>query len=192
MLTHAQPTLCSPQPAGAERMHIVVTGHVDHGKSTIVGRLLAETGSVPAEKLETIRLACERSGKRFEHAFLLDALRTNRHKASRLMRLACSSRAGGATTSSSMRRDTRNSSRTWSLARHVPRRRCSSSTHSKVFGKIPAVTGSCCRCLASARLRFSSTRWISSTTRRRCSNGWLTSANASFRGLASRPCGSSR
>jgi bifunctional enzyme CysN/CysC len=75
MLTHAQPTLCSPQPAGAERMHIVVTGHVDHGKSTIVGRLLAETGSVPAEKLETIRLACERSGKRFEHAFLLDALK---------------------------------------------------------------------------------------------------------------------
>jgi bifunctional enzyme CysN/CysC len=56
-------------------MHIVVTGHVDHGKSTIVGRLLAETGSVPAEKLETVRLACERSGKRFEHAFLLDALK---------------------------------------------------------------------------------------------------------------------
>jgi bifunctional enzyme CysN/CysC len=61
-----------------ERMHIVVTGHVDHGKSTIIGRLLADIGSIPKERLDSVRLVCERSGKRFEHAFLLDALKDER------------------------------------------------------------------------------------------------------------------
>ena len=63
------------QPAAADRMHIVVTGHVDHGKSTVVGRLLADTGSLPEGKLERVRLACERNAKPFEYAFLLDALK---------------------------------------------------------------------------------------------------------------------
>ena len=58
-----------------ERLHLVVAGHVDHGKSTVVGRLLADTGSLPEGKLESVRSACERNGKPFEHAFLLDALR---------------------------------------------------------------------------------------------------------------------
>jgi bifunctional enzyme CysN/CysC len=59
----------------AERMHLVVTGHVDHGKSTILGRLLADTGSLPEGKLDAVRLTCERNAKPFEYAFLLDALR---------------------------------------------------------------------------------------------------------------------
>ncbi len=58
-----------------ERMPLVVTGHVDHGKSTLVGRLLADTGSLPDGKLEAVRRTCARQGKRFEHAFLLDALK---------------------------------------------------------------------------------------------------------------------
>ena len=58
-----------------ERLHLVVAGHVDHGKSTVVGRLLADTGSLPEGKLESVRSVCERNGKPFEHAFLLDALR---------------------------------------------------------------------------------------------------------------------
>jgi bifunctional enzyme CysN/CysC len=58
-----------------ERMPIVVTGHVDHGKSTIVGRLLADTGSLPQGKLEAVRVNCERNAKPFEYAFLLDALK---------------------------------------------------------------------------------------------------------------------
>jgi bifunctional enzyme CysN/CysC len=58
-----------------ERMPIVVTGHVDHGKSTIVGRLLADTGSLPIGKLEAVRANCERSARPFEYAFLLDALK---------------------------------------------------------------------------------------------------------------------
>jgi len=56
------------------QMQIVVVGHVDHGKSTVVGRLLADTGSLPLGKLEAVRRECERTGKPFEYAFLLDAL----------------------------------------------------------------------------------------------------------------------
>ena len=56
-------------------MHLVVTGHVDHGKSTIIGRLLADTGSLPDGKLEAVQRTCERHAKPFEYAFLLDALR---------------------------------------------------------------------------------------------------------------------
>jgi bifunctional enzyme CysN/CysC len=61
-----------------QTMNLVVTGHVDHGKSTIVGRLLAETGSLPDGKLEAIRAHCARNAKPFEYAFLLDALRDER------------------------------------------------------------------------------------------------------------------
>ncbi|MFN0117099.1 MAG: GTP-binding protein [Elusimicrobiota bacterium] len=57
-----------------EHMNIVITGHVDHGKSTVVGRLLADTNSFPEGKLESVRKECERTGKPFEYAFLLDAL----------------------------------------------------------------------------------------------------------------------
>jgi bifunctional enzyme CysN/CysC len=57
-----------------QQMNIVVVGHVDHGKSTVVGRLLADTGALPQGKLEAVRKECLRTGKPFEYAFLLDAL----------------------------------------------------------------------------------------------------------------------
>ncbi|MEP6619827.1 MAG: adenylyl-sulfate kinase [bacterium] len=60
------------------RMCVVLTGHVDHGKSTVLGRLLADTGSLAAGKLDAVAAACERLGQRFEHAFLADALRDER------------------------------------------------------------------------------------------------------------------
>jgi bifunctional enzyme CysN/CysC len=56
-------------------MDVVIVGHVDHGKSTVIGRLLADTGSLPQGKLEQVRLNCERNAKPFEYAFLLDALK---------------------------------------------------------------------------------------------------------------------
>jgi bifunctional enzyme CysN/CysC len=56
-------------------MNIVIVGHVDHGKSTVVGRLLHDTGSLPDGRIEQVRRNCERSGKPFEYAFLIDALR---------------------------------------------------------------------------------------------------------------------
>ncbi len=57
-----------------ERMNIVVVGHVDHGKSTLIGRLLADTNSLPGGKLEQVKRICELNAKPFEYAFLLDAL----------------------------------------------------------------------------------------------------------------------
>ena len=56
-------------------MDIVIVGHVDHGKSTVIGRLLADTGSLPDGKLESVRAYCEKNSRPFEYAFLLDALK---------------------------------------------------------------------------------------------------------------------
>jgi bifunctional enzyme CysN/CysC len=60
---------------GRIRMNVVIVGHVDHGKSTVVGRLLADTGSLPDGKLDSVRAFCERNSRPFEYAFLLDALK---------------------------------------------------------------------------------------------------------------------
>lgn len=59
-------------------MPIVVVGHVDHGKSTVVGRILADSGSLPDGKLAQVRELCARTSKPFEYAFLLDALKDER------------------------------------------------------------------------------------------------------------------
>ena len=58
-----------------DRMNIAIVGHVDHGKSTIIGRLLADTHSLPQGKLERIKECCMRNSKPFEYSFLLDALK---------------------------------------------------------------------------------------------------------------------
>lgn len=58
----------------SEMVRLVIVGHVDHGKSTLVGRLLADTGSLPDGKLQFTKDICDRQGKVFEFAFLLDAL----------------------------------------------------------------------------------------------------------------------
>lgn len=57
---------------------MVIAGHVDHGKSTVIGRLLADTGSLPDGKLDQVRALCERTGRPFEYAYLLDALKDER------------------------------------------------------------------------------------------------------------------
>ena len=59
-------------------LRIVFVGHVDHGKSTLVGRLFHDTGSLPDGKLEQIRATCARRGVPFEWAFLMDALQAER------------------------------------------------------------------------------------------------------------------
>lgn len=58
-----------------EQMHVVVVGHVDHGKSTIIGRLLADTNSLPKGKLESLVEKSRKSGRPFEYAYLIDALK---------------------------------------------------------------------------------------------------------------------
>jgi bifunctional enzyme CysN/CysC len=61
-----------------EQLKIVMVGHVDHGKSTLVGRLFYDTGSLPEGKYEKIKAACDHRGMPFEWAFLMDGLQAER------------------------------------------------------------------------------------------------------------------
>src|SRR3989338_6671676 len=61
-------------PETDNALRIVFVGHVDHGKSTLVGRLLHETDSVLPSKLEYVEAICRDRGMKFEYAFILDAL----------------------------------------------------------------------------------------------------------------------
>src|SRR5689334_8571282 len=61
-----------------EQLKIVIVGHVDHGKSTFVGRLFHDTGSLPEGKLKQLEKIAERRGVPFEWANLMDALQAER------------------------------------------------------------------------------------------------------------------
>ncbi len=66
------------EPLTGETLKIVMVGHVDHGKSTLVGRLLHDTGFIPENKMKFVQKVCEDQGKGFEFAFLLDGLEEER------------------------------------------------------------------------------------------------------------------
>lgn len=55
-------------------LRVAVAGYVDHGKSTVIGRLLNDTAQVREDRVNKVKALCENTGKRFEYAFLLDAL----------------------------------------------------------------------------------------------------------------------
>jgi len=62
-------------------MNMAVVGHIDHGKSTTVGRLLFETGAVPAHVIENYRKEAESKGKgSFEFAWVMDNLKEERER----------------------------------------------------------------------------------------------------------------
>lgn len=65
--------MTTTQATQREQLNIVIVGHVDHGKSTLLGRLYADTGSLPTGKLEKVQAICRQQGKEFEYAFLFDA-----------------------------------------------------------------------------------------------------------------------
>ena len=64
----------NPPSTTAPSLKVVFVGHVDHGKSTLVGRILHDTDSLAEGKLEQVKKACTEEGMEFEFAFLLDAL----------------------------------------------------------------------------------------------------------------------
>src|SRR4029077_15230744 len=55
-------------------LRVVFVGHVDHGKSTLIGRILHDTDSLPEGKIDMVKKACAAEGMEFEYAFVLDAL----------------------------------------------------------------------------------------------------------------------
>lgn len=62
----------------ARQLKIVIVGHVDHGKSTLVGRLIHATGALPEGRYEAIKAQSDRRGMPFEWAFLMDAIQAER------------------------------------------------------------------------------------------------------------------
>jgi bifunctional enzyme CysN/CysC len=69
-----QSAIRNRQSSDAGHLKVVFVGHVDHGKSTLIGRILNDTNSLPEGKLEQVQRACAAENMEFEFAFLLDAL----------------------------------------------------------------------------------------------------------------------
>lgn len=61
-----------------ETLRVIIVGHVDHGKSTLIGKLLSDLNQIQEEKINDIKKICKTRGLKFEWAFLLDALKTER------------------------------------------------------------------------------------------------------------------
>ncbi len=59
-------------------LKFVIVGHVDHGKSTLIGRLLYDTNSLPEGKIEEIKTICESLGKDIEFGYIMDHLEEER------------------------------------------------------------------------------------------------------------------
>jgi len=59
---------------------IVIVGHVDHGKSTLIGRLLYDTGCLPADKFSEIQSSSETLGRNLEFAFVMDCFEEERSR----------------------------------------------------------------------------------------------------------------
>ncbi|HID27713.1 MAG TPA: GTP-binding protein [Methanosarcinales archaeon] len=61
-----------------DNLKFVIVGHVDHGKSTLIGRLLYDTNSLPDGKIEEIKQICESLGKDIEFSYVMDHLEEER------------------------------------------------------------------------------------------------------------------
>lgn len=61
-----------------EVLRFVLVGHVDHGKSTLIGRLFYDTDSLPESRYEEIKSACEAMGRDFEFGYVMDHLKEER------------------------------------------------------------------------------------------------------------------
>lgn len=61
-----------------DTLSFVIVGHIDHGKSTLIGRLLYDTDSLSPDKIEEIKKASDKRRRRTEFAYLLDHLEEER------------------------------------------------------------------------------------------------------------------
>ncbi len=63
-----------------ETVRVVIVGHVDHGKSTLIGRLMHDLNQIKEGRYEELKKVSEKRGTSFEWAFLMDALQTERNQ----------------------------------------------------------------------------------------------------------------
>jgi len=63
-----------------DALRFVVVGHVDHGKSTLIGRLFHDTGCLPRDKLAEIEAECAAQGRPVEFAYVMDHLEEERSR----------------------------------------------------------------------------------------------------------------
>ncbi len=68
-------------PATQPPLHLVIVGHVDHGKSSLIGRLLYDTDSLPEGKFEELKAVSAKRGMPIEWSFVLDAFQAERDQA---------------------------------------------------------------------------------------------------------------
>ena len=62
-------------------MNVVFVGHVDHGKSTCVGRLMYDSGIIPEQELTKLKEEAQKHGKvGFEFAFVMDRIKEERER----------------------------------------------------------------------------------------------------------------
>ena len=62
-------------------INVVFVGHVDHGKSTTIGRLMFDSGKVSPEELEKLKAEAQKHGKAgFEFAFVMDKFKEERER----------------------------------------------------------------------------------------------------------------
>lgn len=62
-------------------MNLVFVGHVDHGKSTTIGRLMYDSGMVPEQELQKLKEEAQKHGKvGFEFAFIMDRFKEERER----------------------------------------------------------------------------------------------------------------
>ncbi|MBP5735325.1 MAG: elongation factor 1-alpha, partial [Candidatus Methanomethylophilaceae archaeon] len=67
--------------AEKEHMNLVIIGHVDHGKSTLTGRILLETGAIDPHLVEKYKKEAEEKGKgSFYFAWVMDGLKEERER----------------------------------------------------------------------------------------------------------------
>ena len=57
-----------------------IIAHIDHGKSTLIGRLLYDTNSLPDDKMKEIKKVCEELGRTIEFAYIIDNLQEEREQ----------------------------------------------------------------------------------------------------------------
>ncbi|MCQ4153155.1 MAG: translation elongation factor EF-1 subunit alpha [Archaeoglobi archaeon] len=68
-------------PKEKEHINVAFIGHVDHGKSTTIGRLLYEVGEIPEHIIEKYRKEAQEKGKAtFEFAWVMDGLKEERER----------------------------------------------------------------------------------------------------------------